>query len=276
MPNDDPLLTVKNLAKTYRVRAEGKFGHQDFVAVDGVSFDVPAGGSVAIVGESGSGKSTCAKIIVGLESTSAGEVVLAGESWTGRRLRRRDRLRLAQCVQMVFQDPYSSLDPRLTVGQTLTEAISVHRALPRLELEARVGELAEQVGLGVRHISQHPHALSGGERQRVAIARALAAEPQLLILDEAVAALDVSIQAQVLNLLSDIREQMGVALLFISHDLGVVQHLCDDVLVMRAGQVVEQGAASTVLSNPKHPYTQRLIGSVPGPGWVPRRHIISA
>jgi len=263
----EPILDVRDLRKVFRSRSALR--PEEFVAVDGVTFTVPAGGSLAIVGESGSGKTTCARIVAGLVTASAGTVVLDGQQVVGTSVRaRRQR---ARCVQMVFQDPYQSLDRRQTVAQCLAEVLAHHTTLDRAGRNARTDELLDLVGLDRSHGGELPRALSGGQRQRVAIARALAADPRLLVLDEAVAALDVSIQAQVLNLLADARAATGVAYLFITHDLSVVRHVCDDVVVMARGRVVESGPVERVLDAPQEPYTQRLVGSIPRPGWVPTR-----
>ncbi|MFE2930689.1 ABC transporter ATP-binding protein [Streptomyces sp. NPDC059278] len=238
-------------------------------AVDDVSFAVPEGGSLGIVGESGSGKTTAARIIVGLERADAGEIRVRGRSRTPRVRGRAQRLARAREVQMVFQDPYLSLDPRTSVGAVLRETLRLH--FPHIDHGRRVRELLDQVGLGSRAAEALPRRLSGGQRQRVAIARALAVEPAVLVLDEAVAALDVSVQAQILNLLADIRERTPIGYLFITHDLGVVRCVTDDVIVMRRGRVVEAGATADVLGGPRHPYTRLLMDSVPRPGWDPER-----
>lgn len=236
-------------------------------AVDGVSFVLPEGGSLGIVGESGSGKTTTARIVVGLERADAGEVSVRGRSRAGRARGRAQRLARAREVQMVFQDPYLSLDPRISARAALHETLRLH--FPRTDHTGRVRELLDQVGLGARAAEALPRQLSGGQRQRIAIARALAVEPAVLVLDEAVAALDVSVQAQILNLLADIREQTSIGYLFITHDLGVVRCVTDEVIVMRRGAVVESGATAEVLAQPQHPYTRLLLESVPRPGWDP-------
>jgi ABC-type glutathione transport system ATPase component len=238
-------------------------------AVDDVSFTLSPGQSLAIVGESGSGKTTVARMIVGLEAPTSGRIVFAGQERTGRHVSSRQRKHRAREVQIVFQDPYSSLDPRMTVRACIAEVLALHFDQNNQERDHRIEELLEQVGLDKRHGAALPKALSGGQRQRVAIARALASEPSVLICDEAVASLDVSIQAQVLNLLSDIREQTGVSYLFISHDLAVVRQVSDEVIVMKNGKIVERGATQDVLQSPKTSYTTRLLAAIPREGWHP-------
>ncbi|MFJ8628367.1 ABC transporter ATP-binding protein [Kitasatospora sp. NPDC093550] len=238
-------------------------------AVDDVSFTLPAGGSLGVVGESGSGKTTTARIVVGLDQADAGRVLVRGRARSGPARGRAERLARAREVQMVFQDPYLSLDPRTSVEAVLRETLRLH--FPDTDHPARIRELLDQVGLGTRAADALPRQLSGGQRQRVAIARALAVRPAVLVLDEAVAALDVSVQAQVLNLLADIREQTGVGYLFITHDLGVVRCVTDEVVVMRHGRIVESGPTTRVLDSPQHAYTRLLLESVPRPGWDPDR-----
>ncbi|GAA5020653.1 ABC transporter ATP-binding protein [Kitasatospora paranensis] len=238
-------------------------------AVDNVSFRLAEGGSLGIVGESGSGKTTTARIVVGLERADSGRVFVHRRDRTDRGRGRAQRLARAREVQMVFQDPYLSLDPRTTVEAVLRETLALH--FPKADHAGRITELLDRVGLGRREAGALPGQLSGGQRQRVAIARALAVEPAVLVLDEAVAALDVSVQAQILNLLSEIRERTGIAYLFITHDLGVVRCVTDDVIVMRHGKVVESGPTGRVLETPEHPYTRLLLESVPRPGWDPKR-----
>ncbi|MCX4529610.1 MULTISPECIES: ABC transporter ATP-binding protein [unclassified Streptomyces] len=238
-------------------------------AVDDVSFRLSEGGSLGIVGESGSGKTTTARIVVGLEHADGGRVAVHGRDRGERRRGRSERLARAREVQMVFQDPFLSLDPRVTVGGALRETLRLH--FPDADHGRRVTELLDQVGLGAREADALPRQLSGGQRQRVAIARALAVEPAVLVLDEAVAALDVSVQAQILNLLAEIRAETGIGYLFITHDLGVVRCVTDEVIVMRRGRIVESGPTERVLAAPEHPYTRLLLESVPRPGWDPRR-----
>lgn len=245
---------------------EGRRGN--VVAVDDVSFEVGEGESLGVVGESGSGKTTLARILVGLETPTSGIVEVAGLT-RSRRMSGRSRREWARRVQMVFQDPYSSLDPRQRIGPGIDEILGTHFELGREERRRRIATLLDQVGLDERAGRALPRELSGGQRQRVAIARALAAKPDLLILDEAVAALDVSIQAQILNLIADLREKSGIAYLFVSHDLAVVRQVCDRAIVMEAGRVVETGDTATLLTAPESACTQRLVASVPRRGWDP-------
>ena len=257
----EPVLAVQGLSK--------RFG--EHLAVDDVTFAVPPSGSLAIVGESGSGKTTIAKMIVGLETPTGGVIRACGRDRSKPARSAADRRRRGHEVQIVFQDPYTSLDPRQTVAATLDEILQLHHGWPAEQRRERIVELTEFVGLDARQTRALPRALSGGQRQRVAIARALAAEPQVLILDESVAALDVSIQAQVLNLLADIRDATGISYVLISHDLAVVRQLTDDTVVMWRGRIVERGATAQVLDDPQDDYTKRLRASVPRPGWKPQR-----
>ncbi|MFD7500866.1 ABC transporter ATP-binding protein [Streptomyces sp. NPDC059850] len=270
----DPALVVQGLCKTYTLPDGGRT-----TAVDTVSFTVPAGGSLGIVGESGSGKTTVARMLVDLVRPDAGTITVNGRERTpggrgggmlrGPGARKAERLRRAREIQIVFQDPYVSLDRRLTARQCLHAALRLHGRHQGQAAESRVGELLDQVGLGEREADARPRALSGGQCQRLAIARALALEPEVLVLDEAVAALDVSIQAQILLLLAEIRRETGVALVFVSHDLAVVGHVTDDTLVMRRGRAVETGPTARVLDAPTDPYTRLLLSSVPREGWDP-------
>jgi peptide/nickel transport system ATP-binding protein len=265
------LLTVDELSKTFSVkRALGGGGRTEVHAVRDVSFSLASGGSLGIVGESGSGKTTIARMLVGLERPTAGRIVLDGRELAAKpsRAERRER---ARAVQIVFQDPYTSLDPHQSVRRALGEVQEVHFGRGQTERATRTRELLDAVGLGEKEARALPRELSGGQRQRVAIARALAAEPTILVLDEAVSALDVSIQAQILNLLADLRRELGLTYILISHDLAVVRQVADDVLVMYRGRAVETGPVDTILAAPSHPYTQRLLESVPRPDMPLRR-----
>jgi ABC-type glutathione transport system ATPase component len=265
-----PLLRIDHLRKAYQVR--GDRGRETLVAVDDLSLELAAGGSLGIVGESGSGKSTTARVLLGLERADSGTITVAREDWSVPARTGRDRRHRAKTAQMVFQDPYQSLDRRQTVRQCLAEAVRVHRRrAAKDEVDARVRELLGQVRLDEGLLDTRPRALSGGQRQRVAIARALAADPVLLVLDEAVSALDVTTQVEILTLLDGIRRETGVALLMITHDLTVIRRLCDQVVVLRAGRIEEQGTAEAILDDPQAEYTRLLLDSIPREGWTPKR-----
>ncbi|MFF5232902.1 dipeptide ABC transporter ATP-binding protein [Dactylosporangium sp. NPDC000521] len=251
----EPVLELRGVTKRFRLPGGGS---RD--AVRDVSATLRAGEILGLVGESGSGKSTVARVALGLLAPDGGEVLLEGRPWSG--LRERDRRPLRRRIGVVFQDPLSSFDPRHPVERIVAEPLGVI-GHPRRDRRRRVLELLDQVGLGAAVLDRRPVELSGGQRQRVAIARALAPGPALLVCDEPVSALDVSIQAQVLDLLTDLRAELGVAMLFISHDLGVVHHLSDRVAVMRAGEIVEHGPVETVFVAPRHPYTRQLLDAVP-------------
>lgn len=261
--DDDIVMSVRGLTKIYPT-PEG----DDIVAAEDVTFDLHRSESLALVGESGSGKSTVARMCVGLETPSAGEVFFDSAGAGGAEERSTGRSRV---VQMVFQDPATSLDPRQKIGRGLVELLVVGRGLDRCAAAVRSVELLERVGLDARHATVRPGMLSGGQRQRVAIARALALEPEVLILDEAVSALDVSVQAQILNLLAEIRASGPIAFLFITHDLAVVRQVADSAIVMRRGHIVESGPVDRVLDEPRHDYTRTLIDAIPRPGWRPSR-----
>jgi peptide/nickel transport system ATP-binding protein len=258
------LISVRDARKVFRQ------GGRTVAAVDGVSLEVGAGESVGLVGESGSGKTTLARLLVGLERATSGEITIDGTSasdWAA--LSPAQRRRLRGIIQIVFQDPYSSLNPVRTIGATLAEAITTHNPRARAA-PAQVGDLLASVGLPAAYAQRKPFALSGGERQRVAIARALAARPRVLVCDEPVSALDVSVQAQILNLLAALRADRGIGYLFITHDLSIVRQITDYLYVMRRGRLVESGATEQVLNSPRDPYTIQLIESVPSPeaGWL--------
>ncbi len=236
-------------------------GATAFTAVAGASLTLERGETLGVVGESGSGKSTIARAIVGIAPVVSGRIVVDGID--ARRARGEQRQQLRQRVQLVFQDPSSCLDPRMTVGQSIGEALAIQGRLPREARTRRVAELLDLVGLEARYAQVLPRRLSGGQRQRVAIARALAVEPSILIADEITSALDVSVQGAILNLLCGLQRELGIALLFISHDLAVVRYLCDRIAVMQAGRIVEDGPADGLLANPSDPYTRALLAAVP-------------
>ena len=259
-----PLLSVRDLAKHYA----GPHG-QTVKALDGVSFDVMPGETLGIVGESGCGKSTLGRALLRLVEPSGGAVTFAGEDVL--KLDRAALTRRRRDMQIVFQDPFGSLNPRHSVGAILAEPLEVHGIGTRATRAARVAELLSLVGLDADAAGRYPHEFSGGQRQRIAIARALALEPRLIVADEPVSALDVSIQSQILNLLADLRARFGLALLFISHDLGVIRHVSDRIGVMYLGKLVEIGPAAEIFARPAHPYTQALLSAIPKP--VPgKRH----
>jgi peptide/nickel transport system ATP-binding protein len=257
----DPLLQLRDVHVHFPLAGGRRLHPQPTAllrAVDGVSIEVPAGKTLGLVGESGCGKTTLARVIVGLQKQTSGEVRFAGHVLAGRRPRP-----VARRIAIVFQDPYASLDPRMSVRQALAELLRVHRLVPRADVEARCRELVTLVGLSPVALDAYPHQFSGGQRQRVAIARALALEPDILVADEPVSALDVSVQVTVLRLLSDLRARLGLTLLFVSHDLAVVRHLCDRVAVMYLGRIVEEAAADQLFQDPRHPYTRSLLAAAP-------------
>jgi len=260
-----PLLSVKNLKKHFAVKG-GVFARQvDKVhAVDGVSFDIGTGETLGLVGESGCGKSTTGRCILRLIEPTSGEVWMSGKDVM--RMDHNALRTLRRDMQIIFQDPYASLNPRLTVAAIIGEALEIHNlAKSKKDLEERVVQLLETVGLQPDHMRRFPHEFSGGQRQRIGIARALAVEPKLLVCDEPVSALDVSIQAQVINLLEDLQDKFGLTYLFIAHDLSVVEHISSRVAVMYLGRVVEIAPSRELYDNPQHPYTEALLSAVPIP-----------
>ena len=258
------VLRVDELRKEFPGhRIRGTRTRSTVQAVNGVSLSLREGKTLGIVGETGCGKSTTARMIMGLIEPTDGTISVNGRNVT--HMTQAERTTLHRNVQMVFQDPYASLDPRMTVRRLVREPLDVNRVGSHAERDARVNELLALVGLSAEHAARYPHQFSGGQRQRISIARALALDPRILVLDEPVSALDVSLQAQVIALLRSLQEQIGIAYLFISHDLSVVRHLCDDVAVMYLGRIVEQGPVEQVFAHPRHPYTRALLSSVPIP-----------
>ncbi|ACB76003.1 ABC transporter ATP-binding protein [Opitutus terrae] len=260
-----PILELHDVKTHFPVRQGFVFKREigTVKAVDGVSLSIARGEVLGLVGESGCGKSTLARTILQLVPTTSGTVVLEGRNLTHASAAEVREIR--RDLQMVFQDPYASLNPRMTVYATLAEPLLVHRRCPPSEVPARVAELMSLVGLAPRFVRKYPHEFSGGQRQRIAIARALALEPKLIIADEPVSALDVSIQAQILNLLSELGRKMNLSMIFIAHDLSVVKHISDRIAVMYLGKIVELGPAIAVIERPRHPYTRALISAIPVP-----------
>jgi|YNPBryunderm2012_1023409.scaffolds.fasta_scaffold04576_3 oligopeptide/dipeptide ABC transporter ATP-binding protein len=264
-----PLLSVRDLAKHFPVERGIVFSRVigSVRAVDGVSFDLAEGETLSLVGESGCGKSTTARLVLRLLEPTAGTIRFAGEDIT--RLRGAALAPVRRAMQPVFQDPYASLNPRMTVGRIIAEPMEVHGLGDAAERRARVEELLRLVGLAPYHAERFPHEFSGGQRQRIGIARALAVNPRLVVCDEPVSALDVSIQAQVVNLLKDLQQRLGLSYLFIAHDLAVVRHVSDRIAVMYLGEIVETAAKTALYAKPRHPYTRALLGAIPVPD--PRR-----
>jgi oligopeptide/dipeptide ABC transporter ATP-binding protein len=257
-----PVLSVENLVKHF-VLSRSPLGKPlaTVKAVDGVSFTLREGETLALVGESGCGKSTIGRLVTRLIEPTAGRVLIEGTDIASipekavRAFRRR--------VQLIFQDPYASLNPRMTVGEILAEPLMLHGIVPRVRRRERVHDLLSRVGLQPQYAARYPHEFSGGQRQRIVVARALAVEPKIIICDEPVSALDVSIRAQILNLLKELQARLGLSYIFISHDLGVVKHIADRIAVMYLGRIVETGAADEVFANPRHPYTRALLSAIP-------------
>ncbi|MGB0948768.1 MAG: ABC transporter ATP-binding protein, partial [Marinirhabdus sp.] len=257
-----PLLEVKNLKKEYISKA-GFFGkNQRVKAVDGVSFQIYEGETLGLVGESGCGKTTLGKTLLQLEKATAGRVLYRGRDLT--KLKPSEIRKLRKEIQLIFQDPFSSLSPRLQVGEAIVEPMKVHKiGTSKKQRRACALHMLERVGLAAAHYHRYPHELSGGQRQRVGIARAIAMRPKLVVCDESVSALDISVQAQVLNLLNELKEDFNFTYIFISHDLAVVKYMADQLLVMNRGKIVEMGDADEVYQNPVQPYTQKLIAAIP-------------
>jgi peptide/nickel transport system ATP-binding protein/oligopeptide transport system ATP-binding protein len=261
--SSEPLLEVEDLQMYFPVKEAGiirrTIGHVQ--AVDGISLQLEAGGSLGLVGESGCGKSTTGRLITRLYEPTGGSIRFEGRDIT--HVSERQLKPIRQDIQMIFQDPYTSLNPRHTVGSIVGAPLQIHKLLPKDKILPRVQELLEIVGLNPEHYNRYPHEFSGGQRQRIGIARALTLQPKLLVADEPVSALDVSIQAQVINLLQDVQKEFGIAFLFIAHDLAIVRHFCPEVAVMYLGKIVEIADRETLYSRPHHPYTQALLSAVP-------------
>ncbi|GAB5556055.1 MAG: ABC transporter ATP-binding protein [Schleiferiaceae bacterium] len=262
-PSETPLLEVQEIGVRYRV--SGGYNPQFFEAVKGVSLKVYKGQTIGLVGESGCGKSTLGRAVIGLTSPFKGRIKFRGQDILT--LSKKGKRDLTSSIQLIFQDPFSSLNPKRTIGQTLLEPMVVHRMYDSKKRSERVSYLLERVGLSPQDISKYPHEFSGGQRQRIGIARALTLEPELIICDESVSALDVSVQAQVINLLNDLKEEFGFSYIFISHDLSVVRYMSDQIAVMQSGEIVEDGEADNVYHHPKEAYTQKLINSIPKYGY---------
>lgn len=265
-----PLLEVRNLCKYFPMH-KGPWWKRQFnwlKAVDDVSFRLRSGETLGIVGESGSGKTTAARSILRALQPTSGEAWFDSDAM-GRidlaQLRERDLKPLRQEMQMIFQDPFSSLNPRLTVGETVAEPLVIHGLARGKALKDKVIDILERVGLQAEHYQRYPHAFSGGQRQRIGIARALVMQPKLVVADESVSALDVSVQAQVINLLKDLQDEFNLTYIFVAHDLSVVRHICDRVAVMYLGKVVELGESERVFNHPRHPYTKALLSAIPQP-----------
>jgi peptide/nickel transport system ATP-binding protein len=267
--NNPKLLSVRNLCKHFPIHAKGFLKKQvaTIKAVDNISFDLMPGKTLGLVGESGCGKTTAGRAILRAIQPTSGEVIFndGGNPVDLCRIPDRELKPLRTKMQMIFQDPYASLNPRMTVGQIVAEPMVIHNLAKGSELDDRVVAILRKVGLKPEHKTRYPHAFSGGQRQRIGIARALIMHPSLVVCDEAVSALDVSVQAQVINLLQDLQQELGLTYIFIAHNLGVVKHICNDIAVMYTGRIVELGPTSRIFTDPRHPYTRGLLSAIPSP-----------
>lgn len=267
----EQLLSLSGVHQVYKRRAARLSTATQVHAVNGVDLTVSPGETVGVVGESGCGKSTLARLMVGLETPAQGSVYWEGQDTAS--MSRAEKRQFHRQVQLIFQDPHSSLNPRRTVGDSVAEGLQIHRLMPAKDAAGRIGELFEQVGLDPEATRKYPHQFSGGQLQRVGIARALAVDPKVLVCDEPVSALDISIRAQVLNLLNRLKRELNLAIVFIAHDLDVVQHMSDRILTMYLGKVVEQGETEPVYSDSAHPYTRALLSAIPSrPGSTDGSH----
>jgi oligopeptide/dipeptide ABC transporter ATP-binding protein len=256
------MVAVENLTKHFRARKQGFFEKAGTVrALDGISFSIPEGETLGMVGESGSGKTTAARAMLRLIEPDNGEIRIDGTDV--HQLRRRELRQFRKNMQIVFQDPFSSLNPRMNISKIITEPLKIHKEMTGNQRNERLAELLDLVGLNMDQHNRYPHEFSGGQRQRVGIARAIALNPKFIVLDEPVSALDVSIQAQILNLLKELQEKLDLTYLFVSHDLAVVEHMSNRIVVMYLGRIVEEGSRDDLYRNPLHPYTQSLIKSIP-------------
>ncbi|MBT9832657.1 ABC transporter ATP-binding protein [Clostridium baratii] len=263
MKEKEVVLEVKNLCKFFQAKRK-LFGDPSYVkAVDDVSFTINKGETLGLVGESGCGKTTTGRTILKLYNPTSGQIIFNGQDIT--KLNEKEMIPLRRKMQMIFQDPYASLNPRMTVGDIIGEAIDIHGLYKGREREDRIRYLLDKVGLNGSHINRYAHEFSGGQRQRIGIARALAVEPDFIVCDEPISALDVSIQAQVINMLEELQEELGLTYLFIAHDLSMVKHISTHIGVMYLGKMVEKGPSDEVYLNPKHPYTKALLSAVPIP-----------
>lgn len=266
MNNNGNLLEVRNLKKYFPIKRGVVFSRHvgDVKAVDDISFNIKRGETVGLVGESGCGKSTVARVIIRLIEPTEGEIIFEGKDIT--KLSQNELRKIRRDMQIIFQDPYSALNPRMTVSEIISEPLEVHKAVNNnKEKQKRIQELLELVGLASYHANRYPHEFSGGQRQRIGIARALALNPKFIVADEPTSALDVSVRAQIINLMQDLQKELGLTYLFISHDLSVIRHICDRVLVMYLGKLVEIAQNEELYNSPLHPYTQALLSAVPIP-----------